>query len=76
LSRQPHFAKSSRVFGPQSRVPADPALGTGARQPRLGTFADQRPLELGRGAQNLQRELALRGSGVDRVLSRLVSDFN
>jgi hypothetical protein len=69
LSRQPHLAQSGRVFGPQSGVPADPALGAGARQPRLGTFADQRPLELGRGAQNLQRELALRGSGVYRVLN-------
>ena len=53
----------------QSWVPADPALGTGARQPGLGAFADQGALELGRGAQNLQRELALRGSGVDRVLN-------
>ena len=37
--------------------------------PALVPFPDQRPLELGRGAQNLQRELALRGSGVDRVLN-------
>jgi len=69
LSRQPHLAKSGRVFGPQSGVSAHAALCACAGQASLRPFPDQGALELGRSAQDLQRELALRGSGVDRVLN-------
>ena len=70
LPRQPHLAQSRRIFGTQARIAANPALGSRACQPGLGALADQRPFELGRGPQDLEGELALRGCRIDRVLQR------
>ena len=67
LSRQPHHAKSGRVFGAKPRIPANATLGACACKPGLGPFADQRAFELGRGAQDLQAELALRRGRVDGI---------
>ena len=46
---------------------ADAATGTCRTEARLGALRDQRPFELGDGAQHLRREHALRRGGVDRV---------
>jgi hypothetical protein len=70
LPRQPHLAQRRRIPGAQARIAANPAFGACAGQPGLGAFADQGALELGRGAQDLQGELALRGGRVDRVHER------
>ena len=70
LSREPHLAKSGRIPGSQPRVPAHAALGARAGKPGLGAFPDQGALKLRRSAQDLQRELALRGCGIDRILNR------
>ena len=39
------------------------------RQPGLGTLANQVALEFGHSCQNVERELAGRGAGVDRLIS-------
>ncbi|SDX57379.1 hypothetical protein SAMN04488238_11048 [Roseicitreum antarcticum] len=55
--------------GAQPRISTNAALGARRGKPRLGAFADQGALKLGSGAQNLKRELALRGCSVDRVMN-------
>jgi hypothetical protein len=52
---------------PQAGIAADPTAPARGLQPGFGAFGDQGALELGDGAQHLQREHALRRGGVDRV---------
>lgn len=58
------------IPGAQARIAANPAFGSCAGQARIGAFPDQGALELGRGTQDLQSELALRRRRVDRVRQR------
>ena len=62
-----HFADRLRVAGPQAGIAADAAAAARGLQAGLGALGDQRPLELGDGAQHLQGEHALRRGGVDRI---------
>jgi hypothetical protein len=55
------------VIGAKARIAADTTAAACGPQPRLGALSDQRPLELGDGAQYQQREHALWRGGVDRV---------
>ena len=68
LSRQPHLAQRSGVLVAKPWVATYAPFGSCPGKPGLGALADQSAFEFGRGTQNLQCELALRGSGVDRVL--------
>ena len=58
---------ASGIAGAQAGIAADPTAAARGPQPGLGALGDQRPFELGDGAQHLQREHALRRGGVDRV---------
>ena len=62
------FANSGRVASAEPRVTADPSPCLGGTQAGFGTLCNQRSLELGNGAEHLEGEHALRGSGVDRVM--------
>ena len=54
----------------QPRIAARASFGTRRGKTRHGALADQRPLELGHRAQDLQRETALRRRRVDRITQR------
>jgi hypothetical protein len=54
----------------QPRIAADAAALAGGLQAGLGALADQRALELGDGAEDLQGEAALRAGGVDGIAER------
>ena len=55
------------VAGAETGIAAEAATRPGGAQSGLGALGDQRPLELGDGAQNLERKHALRGGGVDGI---------
>jgi len=59
-----------RILGSQTRVSTDAALGARAGELLFGTITDLRAFELGRQAQNLERDLALQGRNIDRVQQR------
>lgn len=67
LPGQPHLVQRGRIKGAQARVSPNPPLAARRGQPRLGAFPDQGTLELRRGPQHLQGELALRRGRVDRI---------
>ena len=67
VAARANLADGVRVPGAQTRIAADPAAATRGPQPSFGALGDQRPLELGDGTQDLQREHALWRGGVDRV---------
>ncbi len=54
----------------QPRIAGKFAARLGRLHARLGALGDQRALELGDGAEHLQREHALRRRGVDRIAQR------
>ena len=55
------------IARPEPGIAADAAARLGRLEPGPGALADQRPLELGGGAQHLQGEDALRAGGIDRI---------
>ena len=61
------LADGVRVAGAQPRIAADAAASAGGAQPGLGALGDQAALELGDGAEHLQREHALRGGSIDGI---------
>ena len=67
-------AEAARIAsGRRSRKPGLPASlprAFAALHARLGAFGDQSPLELGDGAEHLERKHALRRRGVDRIAQR------
>jgi len=63
----PERADRGLVTGAQAGVAAHAAPGACRMEAGFGALGDQRPLELGDGAQHLEREHALRRRGVDRV---------
>ena len=67
IAAGPDFADGVRVAGAQAGIAADAAAGARGVQAGFGALGDQRPLQLGDGAQHLQREHALRRRGVDRI---------
>ncbi len=54
----------------QAGVAGQPAPRLGSLHPCLGALGDQRALQLGDGAENLQRKHPLRGRRIDRVAQR------
>ena len=67
IAARPDFPNGRRVACEQARIAADAPTGTGGVQTGLGAFGDQRAFELSDGAENLQREHALWGGGVDWI---------
>ena len=67
LPGKPSLAKCFGILGAKSTVAADAPHRARRRKPCLGAFADQSVFKLGRGAQDLKRELALRRGSVDRI---------
>ena len=67
VARRPDLADRGRIARAQAGIAAHPAAAARGLQAGLGALGDQRPLELGDGAEHLQREHALRRGGVDRV---------
>src|SRR5208283_3218451 len=61
------LADRVRVAGAEAGIAADSAALARGPKAGLGAFGDQRPFELRDGAQDLQREHALRRGGVDRI---------
>ena len=58
----------------QFAPPAFPSSGTGRGQSRLGAFPDQRPLELGKRAENVKDQLPARTIGVDALSQAAQTD--
>ena len=61
------LADGVRVAGAQAGIAADTTATARRPQSGFGALGNQRPFELGDGAQHLQREHALWRGGVDRV---------
>ena len=63
----PNLADRLRVTGAKAGIAADAPTRTGGIEAGLGAFGDQAAFELGDGAEDLEREHALGGGGIDRV---------
>ena len=70
LLRRRHLRQRLRPTLADTGIAGELAFGSRGLDSRLRAFGDQRTLELGDGAKNLQRKHALRRRGVDRIPQR------